>query len=120
KEPQMPAVSVVPKPAEAQEKRGDAIRLIALYFADGSYSNGYSDKRVADETGISIEYVRKFREDNFGAFKMSPEFTGLRNEIAELKQAIRQCQGTLATLQSQATALDAKADAIVKANGFKV
>ena len=109
---------MAPTPASIAEQSAAAKRvhravmeaLMSVYDDDGkSYTGGYTDAKVADETGAATEYVRKVREDYFGPIAQPGEIDGLRKSIDELRAGI-------ATITSDSTAavhlLTKKADGI--------
>lgn len=56
---------------DAKAARRDAHDLIAISFdiQSGQYRDDYSDDRIAKETGLSVEWVKQRREDEFGPLK---------------------------------------------------
>lgn len=62
--------------------------LMSVYDDDGKrYTGGYTDTKVAEETGAAVEYVRKTREEFFGPVAIPPEFTALRGELDRARVA---------------------------------
>ena len=51
----------------------------------GVYLHGYSDERIAKETGISVDGVKKYRVDGFGKLKPPTELDAIRREVEELE-----------------------------------
>lgn len=52
----------------------------------GEYLHGYSDERIAKETGISIDGVKKYRIDGFGKLRAPTEMESLKREVEELQE----------------------------------
>lgn len=52
----------------------------------GEYLHGYSDERIAKETGISVDGVKKYRIDGFGKLRAPTEFDVLKREVEELQE----------------------------------
>lgn len=110
KEKIMAAVTPIKPPpapsADVRELRREAHALIELTFdiAAGCYKDGYSDERIANESGMPVSWVSKRREDEFGPLKVPAEFLEVKAEASELASAIGKLQ--------------AKLDAMVKRNGW--
>lgn len=51
----------------------------------GVYLHGYSDERIAKETQISVDGVKKYRVDGFGKLKAPTELEALKIELGELE-----------------------------------
>lgn len=59
--------------------------LMIAYDEDKkAYSSGYTDQKIADETGAAVEYVRKTRDDYFGPLAEPGELAAIRKELSEL------------------------------------
>jgi len=61
----------------------------------GVYLHGYSDDRIAKETNISVEGVKKYRVDGFGKLKAPPELCKIQQDIAELEKLALQLDNDL-------------------------
>lgn len=104
--------------------------LMSVYDDDGKrYTAGYTDTKVAEETGAAVEYVRKTREEFFGPVAVPPEFTALRGELDALTASIASARRDMATIRQnaeakiaelaeQAKAINDKLDRIAKTNGW--
>lgn len=92
----------IPSP-DARQKRRDAHELIALAFdlANGIYKDGYSDARIAKETGLSEDWVARRREDEFGPLKEPDELAALRAELVGAAQTIAQVQAKFEALSKK-------------------
>lgn len=71
-------VSAMRKVFAALEDNFDAVK--------GEYLHGYSDEKIAKETGISIDGVKKYRIDGFGKLKPPSELDNAKREIDELTE----------------------------------
>lgn len=80
----MSTPSVTPVTVAAMRK---VFALLEDYFdaSNGIYKNGYSDKKIATETGLSVEAVKKYRVDGFGKLQAPSELITLRQQIDELE-----------------------------------
>lgn len=104
--------------------------LMSVYDDDGKrYTSGYTDAKVAEETGAACEYVRKVREDYFGPVAIPPEFTALRGELDALTASIAATRRDMATvrqngeakiaeLEEQAKSIKHRLDNAAKSNGW--
>jgi uncharacterized protein YdaU (DUF1376 family) len=52
---------------------------------DGAFEQGWSDARVAKETGLAENVVIQAREAAYGPIKVNPAFVSAGREVAELK-----------------------------------
>lgn len=52
----------------------------------GEYLHGYSDERIAKETGISVDGVKKYRIDGFGKLRAPTELDVLKRDVEELQE----------------------------------
>lgn len=91
KEKPVTKLAAVPTPAfDAKAARREAHDLIAMTFSipTGQYSDGYSDERIAKETGISLDWVKQRREEEFGSLKQPDELAQMRKELADAAEAV--------------------------------
>lgn len=92
KEPRaVSTVTPIKSPApDPRAQRRDAHALIELYFdiPGGRYKEGYSDERIAKETGIAPAWVKQRREDEFGPLKQPDELADMRAQLAEAEKAV--------------------------------
>jgi hypothetical protein len=51
----------------------------------GEYQNGYSDDRIAKETNISVDGVKKYRVDGFGKLRAPTELDAVKRQLDELE-----------------------------------
>lgn len=84
-----PATSVSPTAMKAQ---ADMFRLLADHFdtVDGRYVDGWSDEKIAKETGIAKATVADFRKAGFGEIKEDPAIAAIRADINALEEIQRE------------------------------
>lgn len=97
------------------------------------YRDGFSDQTIADETGASVQYVAKCREDYFGPLSMPSELEALTKALKALddklhesdKQARRAIQTVtdmhskvMQTLRAEQQAIRDKINTLVVKNGW--
>lgn len=61
----------------------------------GEYLHGYSDERIAKETGISVDGVKKYRIDGFGKLRPPTELDAVEREINELTALFVKFEGEM-------------------------
>lgn len=80
-----------PQPTDAA-KRAKRMVYQALedYYDDTkkAYRPGHSDDTIAKETGASLDFVRKIREEDFGPLGIPPELQTLIDHVASLRSEI--------------------------------
>ena len=103
--PKLKAVEPAPT-LDAKAARREAHDRIAIYFdiASGQYGEGYSDQKIADETGVSVAWVKQRREEEFGPIKEPTEIAAMRGDLAKLISHVDELRQRL--------------DALVKKNGW--
>lgn len=118
-------------PAAKKVHRSVMEALMIAYDDDAKrYTGGYTDAKVAEETGAATEYVQKVREDYFGPIAEPEEIVALRQDHAAVIEAIATVRRDMATVrgtfETALADLDAKAQGIghrldnaAKANGWK-
>ena len=101
----MPQLQIVPTDAVKAARR-DATEKLLFHFdaAKGCYEEGWSDARIAKETGMPEAWVSKRREEDFGPLKEPGEFAEVRAEAKALASEIGKLQSKL--------------DAMAKRNGW--
>lgn len=74
------ATNVTPAAMKAQ---GQMFQLLTLHFdtEKGQYAKGWSDKKIAADTGLAIDHVAAFRSECFGALRDAPEVVALRADF---------------------------------------
>jgi len=94
-----------PKAVMAQARM---FNLISTHFdADGGcYGGGYSDARIAEETGLAVDLVAAVRTETFGPLKVPPELQKLTDDIAALEQLVEE---QLAPIRTELVALKTRA-----------
>lgn len=87
-----------PSPA-AVKAQAKMFSLLAQHFTpdDGRYAKGWSDKKIADETGVSVEMVAAVRSEAFGELKEPSEISALRSEITALEGLVTEQIASLRT-----------------------
>lgn len=65
----------------------DMFALLSKHFdtVEGCYHDDYSDERIAKETGISKDAVKKYRVEGYGKIKPPNDIYILRQELRELE-----------------------------------
>jgi len=61
----------------------------------GQYLSGYSDDRIAKETGISVEGVKKYRIDGFGKLQPPSELHLVQQQLSELETLFLQTESDM-------------------------
>ena len=80
---------------------GRALRQVFALLEDhfdveqGCYTGEYSDERIAKETSISKEAVKKYRLDAFGKIKPPSEMVQMRQELREIETLALQLDNDL-------------------------
>lgn len=97
------------------------------------YRDGFSDQSIADETGASVQYVAKCREDYFGPLAMPSELENLHKALKALDDKLRESDAQLRraaklindthvsamkAIQTEQQAIREKIDKLVIANGW--
>lgn len=93
--------------AAAGLAQAKVFKLLSQHFSEetGRYSNGYSDDKIAKETGCALVFVQQCRAQCFGDLKEDPAIAELRNDIGALEGLIAE---STASLQQQLSQLKAK------------
>lgn len=95
----------LPTPAVRAAKVKATEHLMAYFnMQTGQYDVGWSDDRVAKESGMPIQWVVKRREEDFGPLREPDEFVQLRCEVEGLTSEVGKLMG--------------KIDAMAKRNGW--
>lgn len=104
KDPPMPAIAAtspsVPQPTdEAKIARRLAHAMIEEQFDvdKGQYRNGFSDQKIATETGAALAFVTKRREEEFGPLKAPSEIEEERARLDAIEQRIATFEAETAT-----------------------
>ncbi len=63
---------------------------LSEHFHEGRYVEGWSDERVARETGLAVEFVRNVRLETGRALTLPTEVSGLVNELAVLTEMLKE------------------------------
>lgn len=90
KEDPMPEVT----PTSISEQARTARRLATMMIDEkfdierGIYRDGYSDSRVATETGVAESWVAQRREEEFGPLKTPPEFAEVFEKLDAFQRSL--------------------------------
>lgn len=109
------AMTASAKPtAAAMRAQAEMIQLLAENFdkGKGAFADGYTDERIAKETGLALDVVREYRLACFGELKEPNEIGLLRADIKALEelhkesaasfaQGVAELRGKLARLSSK-------------------
>lgn len=85
--------TVASKPSQAAMKaQTQMFHALSAHFDPdaGRYATGWTDKRIAEETGLSPDVVSEFRRAGFGEIKEAPEIAALRADVVSLEQLSRE------------------------------
>lgn len=90
----MAAPAITPTSGQALRK---VFQALEDYFdADaGQYRDGWSDERIAKDTGISKDAVKGYRVNAFGKIKPPSEMILLRQELREIETLALQLDNDL-------------------------
>lgn len=99
-------LSTTPSPA-AIRSQATMFRLLTDHFdADaGRFAEGWSDEKIAKDTGLSAQTVAAFRSEAFGAIKEPAEIAALAADIETLDGMIVEAARTVEGLKTEAGAL---------------
>lgn len=99
---------------------GKAIRHVFQLLEDhfdetgGRYKDGWSDEKIAKETGLSIHAIHEHRVAAFGRIKPPGELGELKRELEEVQRLYlksdEEFKAAIAQLKSKIKALEAKYD----------
>lgn len=117
-------------PSPTSEQAREARRMCHMMIEDkfdivkGCYKDGYTDKKIADECGVSEHWVTRRRDEEFGPLKEPPEIEQARAELdaleARLQQHQRECATFAENMQRDITAHRARLAGLVRANSWKI
>lgn len=92
----LPTVTPPTDAAKAARRKANELLMFQFLVEKGAYEAGWSDERVAKESGMPLAWVTKRRDEEYGPLKEPGEFVQLRTEIATVS-------ATLAALQEKLT-----------------
>lgn len=83
KGPDMATAATPAHSPAAMKAQGQMFHLLTLHFVPetGRYAKGWSDKKIADDTGLALDHVAAFRASCFGDLKESAEIAGMRADL---------------------------------------
>lgn len=116
------AMSTTDKP-QASDAARKAKRLVYQALEDAyddvakRYRNGWSDDRVAKETGAAPAFVKQIREQDFGPLGEPVELASLRHEVDALRA---EASASNADLIRRVDALAQKLTNICRQNGWPI
>ena len=92
-----PAAEPATAAAQANPSEGGTLatarvfKALMAHFDDntGRFSTGWSDKRIAEDTGIALAAVITLRNQCFGELSEDPALTGIRSDVTALEDLIR-------------------------------
>jgi hypothetical protein len=104
-EPPMATVTTIPIPSIPEDRNAAALaaasnkahkatavmhRLLTCYFdaEAGRYDTGWNDAKIAEESGMALDYVTNTRKLAYGEVKETAEIAELRAEIRKLELTI--------------------------------
>lgn len=79
-------------PVQTSEQVREARRMAHMMLEEqfdipkGCFKGGYTDKRIADECGVSEQWVKQRREEEFGPLKTPPEIAQASEELARMEE----------------------------------
>lgn len=110
-------------PEGGNAKRNERLVIAALedYFDEKAhtYRNGKSDKLIADELSLSVDFVVTVRETWFGKLGEPDEVSALRAELEKVRAAIETVQKTIDLAWESGDAVSSKLDALALRNGWR-
>lgn len=86
------------------------VRLLTDYFdtSTGRYAKDWSDKAIAEKTGMSEAAVAEYREAGFGPLREPEEVAQLRSDIQALEALVGDVDTNLKSIVSELTAMKGK------------
>lgn len=78
--------------AATMKAQAETVQLLSLHFDGdaGRYAAGWSDDKIAKDTGMAPDFVREMRLAAFGELREPEEVTRLRADIDALDQLARE------------------------------
>ena len=75
---------------DARQKRREAHSFIEETYdvGAGQYKNGLSDHEIAKAFGLSVEWVARRREEEFGPLKPPTELQVLKKDLGDLQKKV--------------------------------
>lgn len=109
---------------DAKKQHRKIMEALFSVFDDEThrYNSGYSDQRVADETGAPVNAVKKCREDYFGPLAVPAEAEELRNMLATAQRTLDNFKAAtedkIAGLETEIGKLKAHYENVSRAHGW--
>lgn len=108
-------------PPSDAAKKAHRLMMMALedYYdeANKRYKPGYSDAKIAEETGASEAHVKKTREEYFGPLGQPVELEAVKSELSALQAMMEK---TMAQFREQISAAQSRIARICNINGWPV
>jgi hypothetical protein len=127
-EPKPMSASVTPIQPQPSDEAKAARRLAHMLLEEqfdvekGCFRNGYSDAKIAAESGAAVAFVSKRREEEFGPLKQPPEIAAAREELDAFEQKIaeieRSARAAVESLRSELGLHRGRLSELVKRNGW--
>lgn len=107
-----------PRSMSREDKRLIFGKIDSVYLDEKrGYETGWSDKRVADDLGVPLDWVRTLREDSFGPEGLSSAtresialIAGLKSRVTLAEESIADITKKTAQLVDELAAIKPKAD----------
>lgn len=93
-------MTVASKPTPAAMKaQAQMFALLSQHFDPdgGKFAAGWSDQRIAKDTGLSLDMVTEFRRAGFGEIKEAPGLTAIRQDLVALEDLSREHSAQVAS-----------------------
>jgi hypothetical protein len=87
-----------PSPA-AIKAQAKMFSLLATHFdgTAGAYGQGWSDQKIATDTGLTVDLVAEVRRETFGELQLPPEVLSLQRDVGALEALAREQYAGLET-----------------------
>lgn len=83
---------------KAARRKANEFLMFNFDVEKGRYEDGWSDERVAKESGMPLAWVVKRRDEEYGPLKEPSEFAELRKEVGALSAALTALQAKMADM----------------------
>lgn len=104
----LPMIAEQPKPMSREDRRLIFGKIDDVYLDERrGYEDGWSDKRIADELGCPLAWVKAVRDENFGPEGLSEASREAVAQIKELSASVKRVEGIIADAQKQLSELKA-------------
>ena len=86
---------------KAARRKANEFLMFHFDVEKGRYEDGWSDERVAKDSGMPVAWVVKRREEEYGALKQPSEFAEIRAQAAALASEIGKLNARLEILRRE-------------------